>query len=413
MKNAGSILAGLIFMSMLNGLHAQSEDPKLDQYFSKKMQKAGLIGLQAASIGNGELVWQGSFGLKEIHTSDAVNDSTLFQIASCSKPVTSLGIMLLYDRGMLDLDADVNTYLPFEIRNPHHPETAITLRMLLSHTSSLRDNWGVYDTLYTLPEGGDSPLLLRDFVREYFTPGGIWYHADKNFARQEPKSSFQYCNMGYATLGVVIEQVSGQSFNDFMREEIFEPLGMHDSYWFLNEIPHENIARPHRIRPSTRKDPHEPEVLNHFGYPSYPDGQLRTTVKDYAQVVKLMINEGRLNGQAFLKKSTADEYLRVQYPEINKYQAICWNYNEFESTLYYLLMPRLPSHTGADPGIATVVSFDPDKKTGAVIFSNSPTLTFGGQKIFYQEFIKRLLRKGRNSTVHGGSSPAINSFLLL
>jgi CubicO group peptidase (beta-lactamase class C family) len=361
------------------------------------MKKADLIGLQVASIGHGELVWKGSYGLKEINTADSINDSTLFQIASCSKPVTSMGIMLLYDRGRLDLDADVNSYLPFEIHNPRYPEAPITLRMLLTHTSSLRDNWGVYDTLYTLPEGGDSPLDLEEYVREYFSQGGIYYHPDKNFANEKPGSSFSYCNMGYATLGVIIQEVSGMSFTDFMQTEIFGPLGMHDSYWFLKEIPHDNIARPHRIQPSTKKDPHEPEVLNHYGYPSYPDGQLRTTASDYAQIVKLMVNRGKLNGKPFLKESTIDEYLAVQYPEVDKYQAICWNYNEFESTLYYLLMPRLPSHTGADPGVATVVSFDPVHKTGGIIFSNSPTLTFGGQKIFYQEFMKKLLRIGRKS----------------
>jgi len=75
-------MLSMIFVLMLNGAHAQSGDPKLDDYFTRKMKKADLIGLQVASIGNGELVWQGSYGLKEINTGNAVNDSTLFQIAS-------------------------------------------------------------------------------------------------------------------------------------------------------------------------------------------------------------------------------------------------------------------------------------------------------------------------------------------
>ncbi len=86
-----------------------------------------------------------------------------------------------------------------------------------------------------------------------------------------------------------------------------------------------------------------------------------------------------------------EEFLRIQYPDVAKHQAIAWNYNEFESFLYYLLMPRLPSHTGADPGVATVVSFDPEKRSAGIIFSNSPTITFRGQKIFYQEMMKKLL----------------------
>ncbi len=310
-------------------LEAQVDSQKLDDYFLCKMKKADLIGLQVASIGQGEVIWQGSFGLKEINTRKEV-----------------------------------------------------------------------YDTLYTLPEGGDSPLKLSPYVRAYFEKDGKFYHAEENFASEKPGSSMRYCNMAYATLGVVIEEVSGQSFPDFMQKEIFGPLGMHNSYWLLEHIPHNNIARPHKILPSPKKDPHEPEVLNHYGYPSYPDGQLRTTVSDYAQVLKLMVNGGELRGLPFLKKATVDEYFRVQYPEVDKYQAICWNYNEFESILYYMFMPRLPSHTGADPGIATVVSIDPGNKRAGIIFSNSPTLTFGGQKIFYQDMMKKLLLEGKNSPAH-------------
>lgn len=381
----------LLLFSIIIPWSCQGNKANLDDYFLRKMEKADVIGMQAASIRQGELVWYGSFGLKEWQTEKEVNDSTLFQIASCSKPVTSLGIMLLYDRGLLDLDDDVNGYLPYEIRNPHYPEEAITLRMLLTHTSSLRDDWDTLYPLYTLPEGGDSPLELSYFVREYFEKGGVYYKPEKNFANERPKSSYAYCNMGYATLGVVIEEISGLSFPEFMRKEIFTPLGMNSSYWHLKDIPHDNIARPHRMRPSTKKEPHDPEVLNHFGYPSYPDGQLRTTVQDYAQIVKLMVNSGQLNGETFMKASTIEEYLEVPFPEVDKYSAHCWNYNEFESTLYYILMPRLPSHTGADPGIATVVSIDPENRRGGIIFSNSPTLTFGGQKIFYQEMMKKLL----------------------
>jgi len=268
MIRTASILLAVLMLQTSCSKHQQNENQKLDNYFQSHMEKADLIGLQVASISNGELVWQGSYGLKNMETGTAVNDSTLFQIASVSKTVTSLGIMLLYDRGQLDLDEDVSSYLPFEIRNPHFSALPISLRMLLTHTSSMRDNWEIYDTLYTLPAGGDSPIELGPFVRQYFEEGGIYYHPDSNFANEKPGSSHAYCNMGYATLGVIIEEVSGLSFPEFMRKEIFKPLGMHNSYWQLKDIPHSNIASPHRILPSPKDDPHEPEVLNHYGYPS-------------------------------------------------------------------------------------------------------------------------------------------------
>ncbi len=385
------LLLGILLIHSCTSPDTRLDQSGLDKYFIKQMEKAHVIGLQAASIQDGELVWQGSYGLQEYNTGKEVNDSTLFMIASCSKPVTALGIMLLYDRGKLGLDDPVNNYLPFAIKNPNFQDSAITIRMLLTHTSSLKDNWDIMTPLYTLPEGGDSPLELMDFVENYFTEGGRYYDPEDNFNKYKPVSEYDYCNMGYVILGLIIEQISELSFADYMKEEILEPLQMHNSYWFLRDIPHQNIARPHEMHPSTKKDPREPELLNHYGYADYPDGQLRTTVSDYAQVIKLLLNKGKLNGETWIQASTVEEFLRIQYPNVAKYQAVAWNYNEFDSFLYYLLMPRLPSHTGADPGVATVVSFDPDKRSAGIIFSNSPTITFKGQKIFYQEMMKKLL----------------------
>ncbi len=372
------LLLGILLIHSCTSPDTRLDQSGLDKYFIKQMEKAHVIGLQAASIQDGELVWQGSYGLQEYNTGKEVNDSTLFMIASCSKPVTALGIMLLYDRGKLGLDDPVNNYLPFAIKNPNFQDSAITIRMLLTHTSSLKDNWDIMTPLYTLPEGGDSPLELMDFVENYFTEGGRYYDPEDNFNKYKPVSEYDYCNMGYVILGLIIEQISELSFADYMKEEILEPLQMHNSYWFLRDIPHQNIARPHEMHPSTKKDPREPELLNHYGYADYPDGQLRTTVSDYAQVIKLLLNKGKLNGETWIQASTVEEFLRIQYPNVAKYQAVAWNYNEFDSFLYYLLMPRLPSHTGADPGVATVVSFDPDKRSAGIIFSNSPTITFKG-----------------------------------
>jgi len=396
-KTQGIALVILLSLCSLLG-RAQSDHQKIDHYFSSHIDKAKIIGLQVASIGDGELVWRGSYGVKEYQTTDSINDSTLFMMASCSKPVTSLGIMKLYDQGKLDLDDDINDYLPFRISNPNFPAEKITFRMLLAHTSSLRDNWEVYDSLYTLPEGGDSPLELQSFVQDYFTEGGEFYSSSENFATEKPGQSFSYCNMGYSLLGALLEQISGKSFSRYMQEDIFQPLGMNHSYWFLKEIPHDNLAHPHEIAPEK-----EPEVLNHYGFASFPDGQLRTTATDYAQVLKLMINRGKVNGNPFLSEETIDEYLEIQYPKVAKHQAIAWNYNEFNAFSYILFMPRylftrkLPAHSGYDPGVETYVVFDPKKKRGAVIFINSPLIEWRGVRI-YHVMIKKLFKEAKHAS---------------
>ena len=168
---------------------------------------------------------------------------------------------------------------------------------------------------------------------------------------------------------------------------------MHQTYWLLASIPHENIARPHeRIEDDTEEVKYE--VLDNYGYPDYPDGQIRTTVSDYAQILKLMVNKGMVDGKPFVREETIQEMLRIQFPEVDKYQAISWNYNEFDHWLYYLLSPRLPAHTGVDPGVATVTCFDPLNKTGAIIFlNNSAPSSFGIMKLFYMDMVIRLLKE--------------------
>jgi len=377
-------------------LYAQTDNPKLDKFLLKKMKKSGRIGMQAAYITKGELAWAGSYGIKTFQTDDMVNDSTLFMIASTSKPVTALAIMKLYDDGEVDLDDKINDYLPFKVYNPNFPNDEITIRMLLSHVSSIRDNWEKLEIGYTIDNGGDSPMSIEDYLKSYLLEGGEYYDREKNFYNVAPTMQNRYCNVGYNLVAYLVERISGKPFNKYMAEEVFLPLNMHNSYWLLAVIPHNNIASPHNM-PYKETDYKGTQILKHFGYPGYASGQLRTTVSDYAQFLKMMVNEGKVNGKSFLSQKTVEEFMKVQYPETDKWQAVSWDYNEFQNFIYYLLMPRYPSHTGLDPGMSTVVSFDPKTKTGVLIFTNSPTTTFKTEKIIYLSMVKRLFKEAKKT----------------
>lgn len=386
-----------VFLAFFLGFYAAflvqgktAPEEKLDAFLSKKMKKAGLIGLQASRIKNGKLDYSGSFGLLNSDTHEPINDQTLFMIASCSKPITALGILKLYDQGKLHLDDPIHQHLPFGIVHPDFPNATITIRMLLSHVSSLKDNWDVMDPLYTVESGGDSPILLAEFVTDYFTENGKYYNRNNNFQQKPPGKYFEYCNMGYAVLGLIIIHASGKSFTEFFGDEIFGPLSMHNSYWFWKEIPHSNIAHPHDVTLS--KASLQIKVLPHYGYPDYPDGQLRTTTEDYARFLEMLLHDGKVDDFQFLQTETVEEFFKIQFPSVNKHQAIAWNYNEFEKGMYYLMMPRLPSHTGGDPGVTTVVSINRKKKSAGIIFTNSQPYTFNGGKIVYLNMMKRLLK---------------------
>lgn len=381
------LLFVLLVFCMGSGLrlHGQSIN-KQDRFFLRKMKKAHLAGMQVGYLSNGELAWVGSYGSRNLSTHEPVDDSTLFMIASCSKPVTALALMKLFDEGRIQLDDDINKWLPVKISNPNFPGSLISIRMLLTHTSSLKDDDSLLASLYTHKEGGDSPQSMAEFIQAYFTKGGAYYNAEKNFTRDAPGTKKLYANVGFALCGYLVECISGRSFASYMQAEIFQPLKMFNSCWYLRDLPGQNLASPH--------DAHL-QPIKHYGYPTVADGQMRTNITDYAQVIKLMLNGGQVGDGKFLKKETVDTFLAVQDPGVNKWQAIAWNYNEFDSWIYYLLMPRLPSHTGVDPGVNTVVSFNPDKKYGAIIFANTLTTTLKTQQVFYQVIMKRLLREAR------------------
>ncbi|MFT7019938.1 MAG: CubicO group peptidase (beta-lactamase class C family) [Cyclobacteriaceae bacterium] len=378
-------------------VQAQTKSIKLDKFFTKKMKHSGRIGMQVGYVAYGELEWVGSYGIKEYKKPDRINDTTLFMVASISKPMTALAMMKLYDEGKVSLDEGINTYLPFKIVNPHVPDKKITVRMLLAHVSSIRDNWEKLEIGYTIDQGGDATMSLEDFLKSYLLENGEYYDAEKNFYKHTPTSLNRYTNVGYGLIGYLVERISGMPFDEYMRQEVFKPLHMGNTYWIFSKIAHDNIALPHNM-PYKETDFKGTQVLTHFNYPNYPSGQLRTTVTDYAQFVKLMLNNGKIDGEEFLSEATIREFLRVQYPEADKWQAVSWSYNEFQNPLYYMLMPRYPSHTGLDPGMCSVVSFDPETGTGAIILTNSPTTTFRTEKIIYLDMVKKLMKEAKKTS---------------
>ncbi len=144
---------------------------------------------------------------------------TRYRVASISKWVTAIGAMRLVEAGHIALEEDISPHLGFRFRHPAFPETAITLAMLLSHTSSLRDG-----VAYSMP----IPHTLREFFdpdldSPYYENGGHW-------GSPPPGGFFCYCNLNYGVVGTLIERLSGRRFDHFMRETIFEPLAIDGGY---------------------------------------------------------------------------------------------------------------------------------------------------------------------------------------
>ncbi len=337
--------------------------------FHEQMEIAQVIGYQALVVKNGQTYAKVAQGLQNIHHNDLINDSTVFVLASLSKPIIALGIMQLVEREVLVLDEPINIYLPFVISHPHFPDSIITPRMLLAHTSCILDNWEVLNQLYRPDSPIQYELTLETFLRKYFLESGTYYY-EHNFHPNEPGKHFDYSNVGYMLLGYLIERITQKRLKDYCKEEIFEPLGMRHTYWYRQDIPHNNIATPHLMEENKHI------TLPHFGFPSYPEGQIRSTVSDYAKLILMFLHQGMIHEKQFLQPETVKEFLRIQYPSQNPWQAIAWNLNEFGDEEFYKEVPHTPAHTGLDPGSTTAVLFDTDKQAAAIIFNNTEPVSF-------------------------------------
>lgn len=232
--------------------------------------------------------------------------------------------------------------------------------MLLTHTSSIQDSdvYNQYYTLQTEPVLPDSPIALGDYMKDYLTSEGKLYNAKDNFLEDAPGTTYTYTNTGFGLVGYLVEQISGMSFDQYCKTALFEPLGMEHSAWLFKNVDSEQMAIPYGYNDFLR----QPMPYGFYGYPTYPDGALKTSVNEYARFLSIFINEGKtFEGEQFLKPETVKEMLTLHtYPGLEDNSVgLAWH---FGSKFY--------NHTGGDPGINTFVAFDPVSRTGAILFTN-------------------------------------------
>ena len=207
------------------------DSTQLDSLILSNMDFYHVPGLSACLVQGNQIAWTGSYGLANIGANQPVEDTTLFCLASVSKPFISTAVMQLFEAGYFDLDDNVNDYLPFAVFSPYYPDSLITIRMLLTHLSGIDDNWDVMGALITY--GYDSPIPLEDFLEDYLVPGGAYYNSALNFTYTIPGYSYEYSNIGACLAALMVEHLTGLGFNDYCRANIFEPLGMNETSFYL------------------------------------------------------------------------------------------------------------------------------------------------------------------------------------
>ncbi len=330
---------------------------ELDTQIATLVEGIDVPGLAIALIDTNGVAWSQGYGYADLDAELPVTPDTPFLVSSNSKPVTAAAVMHAWESGLFALDDDINDHLPFVVDNPQLDGETITLRDLLTHTSSILDS-----EFYVQGYQPGDPVLanLVAFLAGYLIPGGEWYDPDANFAPDVPGTSWQYGNVGIALAALLVQTERGIPFADYCESAIFAPLNMTNTHWFLADYADPGvIALPY-------DNDHQP--MAHFGHPTWPAGQLRSSVDDLGRFLAAIMNGGTLDGMRILDAATVEVMLTPQLGDLGDIgvrQALGWTYDASGT---------LVGHNGGDPGATVVMYFDPVAEIGVVILINEGTV---------------------------------------
>jgi CubicO group peptidase (beta-lactamase class C family) len=296
---------------------AQSREPLLfTDALRPFVERNELAGAVALVVNREKILSTEAVGFANIADKTPMSSDSLFWIASQTKPITAVAVMMLVDDGKIALDDPVEKYLPefrgqmvvaeksderVVLQKPVHP---VTIRETLNHMSGMP-----FQSAAEIPVLDGLPLDRA--VRSYaMTP-----------LQTEPGTAYQYSNAGINTAARIIEVVSGQSYEDFLQESLLNPLGMSKTTFWPDLEQSKTIALSYR--PNAEKTGLEPFPIKQLTYPladrtrrfAMPAGGLFSTAADTARFCRMLLNGGELDGRRYLSDASFSEMTKRQTPE--------------------------------------------------------------------------------------------------
>jgi CubicO group peptidase (beta-lactamase class C family) len=332
---------------------------------AERMEHYGLPGVSVAVIDGYELAWAKGYGVLEARGDEPVTAGSLFHAGSIAKPVSAAAALALVEEDLLDLDGDVNDKL-VSWRVPESEYTAaekVTLRRLLSHSSGLADGYpmrssrdGEYD--WWAP-AGEAPTLTLQQLLEAQPPVD---DGRPTRVTKVPGTAYEYSNLGYGVLQLLMSDVRQQPFSELMQETVLDPVGMASST-FEQPLPAELRARAATEHDVTGK----PLEGKRHHYPMPASGGLWTTPSDLARF-GIEIMRARLGESELLSPEMAGQMLsaQIEVPRTPLYDSYGLGFDLGEEGQAFRAM-----HTGGTWGSTALLWLQPGTGQGAVIMTNS------------------------------------------
>lgn len=364
LKICFAVMCSLAFLYS-TPIAAQSDHGELERELELIMGEHQAVGLAVVVVKDNQLIYNKSLGYKDVGSKTKLNDDNLFRIASISKSFTTSSLLKLVEKGQISLQDNVSDLIGFPVVNPNFPDEVITLQMLLSHTSSLNDSqkYGSLDII--------NPAKNTSYAKSY--------------SDYPPGAKHVYCNMGYNLAGAILEKLHGKRFDEVIREQVLEPLGMQAGF-NVDSLDRSKFASLYIYDRKTgiftksevayRSLDTKDYELGYTGARFSPTGGLKVSALDLAKYMQMHMNFGIFNGQRVLSEPSSALMQRpfAQVSDVRDYGLgirIGRDLIDGETMI---------GHTGAAQGLRSAMFFEPYKKFGFVVITNGTnhTMTVDG-----------------------------------
>ena len=315
LHKVGRFLFTLFFISawVINPSYADSNllgsvnlclfEPQVDDQIQEMMNQSYIPSTVTAVVRNTSIIWTRGYGEKP-------ETDLIYMTGSVTKTITATAIFKLYEQDLIDLDDDVNEYLPFTLRHPNFINTPITIRMLLLHRSGLskdtnQSSLGMAQDLIDRIsyENPYDWLPYPYWIEEHLTPNGTLYNPEA-WTSYEPGTVRENSNMGYEVLGYALEGATGIPIWQYIRENIFDPLEMSSTGYNISEFDESQLAIPYFYNHELNTWQSGNVQYPHYNEQGYASGAIRSNVFDLAKFLLIHMHNGISNGVRILDETT-------------------------------------------------------------------------------------------------------------
>jgi CubicO group peptidase (beta-lactamase class C family) len=300
------------------------------------------------------VIYTKAFGYRDLDTKEPLRTDHIFRIASISKSFTATSLMQQIEAGKISLQDDVSTLVGFPVRNPAFPDQVITLDMLLSHRSSINDSQGYFSL---------------DAIDPAKNPE--WKKAYNAYA---PGKGYMYCNLNYNMAGAILERISGERFDQYVKHHILDPLGLYGGYC-VDSLDAGRLAHIYEYRTDSAKfipspaayNPRSAEIAAHQPgrtTPIFsPTGGMKISARDLALYMVMHSRMGKYRGGRIMRKGSAEEMQRPRSEQEGYGLALTRSTNIIKGV-------EMRGHTGSAYGLYSAMFWQPKEKYGFVVISN-------------------------------------------